>query len=220
MRSPGRSSPSPEALAPLPKEFYLAPVADVAKALLGKGLFVLQKGEPLLAEIVETEAYFEEDPASHSYAGNTKRTWPMFEAGGTCYVYVSYGINLCMNVATGPKGRGEAVLLRAARPLVGQTLMFRNRTLSSGRSRSGPLKETALLSGPGKLTQAFGIGLRYNGLTFDRDDFKLVDLGNDIPSRLIARSPRIGITKARDELLRFAVKGSPWLSRPVDKPKG
>ena len=213
MKSPARSLSNPESLPPLPPGFFLKKAVEVAKCLLGKGLLVVQRGRPLLVELVEVEAYFQEDPASHSFAGPTKRTWPMFEPGGTCYVYLSYGINFCMNVCTGPKGRGDAVLFRAARPLLGAETLGKNRVAASVRRSKKIPNEKDLLSGPGKLTQALGIGLRHNGLTFDRDDFKLVDLGHEIPAEKIVRSPRIGITKARDELLRFSILDSGWLSR-------
>jgi len=183
---------------PLPPHFYLSNTTEVARALLGKGLFIsAPQKSPLLVEIVEVEAYLgSEDPASHAYRGMTKRNWPMFELGGMCYVYLSYGINFCMNVVTREKGVGEAVLIRAAAPILG---------LESIRHRA--------LSGPGKLTHALGIDLSYNGLTFDRRDFKLIDLGKNYSEKFIGESPRIGISRATVERLRFFIRSSPWLSR-------
>jgi DNA-3-methyladenine glycosylase len=98
-------------------------------------------------KIVETEAYHQDDPASHSFRGLTKRTAPMFEAGGLIYVYFTYGAHYCINIVTGPKGTGEAILLRAAEPLEGVEIMQQNR---------GSLDIYNLASGPGKLTQALG----------------------------------------------------------------
>lgn len=205
MRSLAESSPSK--LPPLPPEFYADDSSTVASKLLGKALCVRHGRRWLVARIVETEAYHEADPASHSFVGVTGRTWPMFEAGGTSYVYLSYGINWCLNVVTGPKGRGEAVLLRAAEPLVGEETMRANRRGNRN-----------LLNGPGRLTQALGIGPQYNGLTFFREDLKLVDVSslfasNTVGSGDIVTSPRIGITKARDELLRFYLRGSLHVSK-------
>lgn len=177
----------------------------MARQLLGKGLYVRKRGAAILVEIVEVEAYLGwRDPASHAYRGVTPRNRAMFESGGTCYVYLSYGVNYCMNVSTRAKGVGEAVLLRAAAPLEGIEAMRKNR---------GGMKDRQLLNGPGKLCQALAIDLLYNGFTFDREDFKLVDLGRILPGKLIGVSPRIGISKAKDDELRFYVKGSPWLSR-------
>jgi DNA-3-methyladenine glycosylase len=194
---------------PLPPEFYLQKTEEVARQLLGKGLYVAKGSAPLLLEVTEVEAYLgARDPASHAYRGVTRRNWPMFERGGTCYVYLSYGINYCMNVATQGKGVGEAILFRAGTPLLGVEAMAENR----GFSRNAiPMRN--LLSGPGKFCQAMGVDLSFNGLTFDADDFKLVDLGKNPPSQNIGTSGRIGISKAKDEPLRFFIKSSPWLSR-------
>lgn len=186
-------------LPPLPASFYAGHATKVAKKLLGKGLVVKHKDELLVLQLTEVEAYTQlGDESCHSYRGITKRNWPMFEAGGTCYVYLSYGINYCMNIATGRKGVGDAVLLRAGIPLLGEEMMLRNRGLTTAT----PAK---LTGGPGKLTQALGIDLAQNGLTFDRKDLKIVDLGIKIPTTKIIATTRIGISKAKDLPWRFLV---------------
>lgn len=201
-------------LRPLPSEFYLQNTVEVARQLLGKGLYVRRGKAELLVEITEVEAYLAgKDPASHAFRGLTKRNWPMFEGGGTCYVYLSYGINYCMNVATQKKGIGEAILLRAAAPILGIETLRKNRG-------SRDIPDRNLLSGPGKLTQALGIDLSYNGLAFDRDDLKIVDLGKALTNKSIGTSPRIGISKAKEDELRFFIKGSPWLSRKTSGTQG
>ncbi len=207
MRSREQNSPSKDfdLLPPLPANFFLKDTATVARRLLGKGLCVRQGRLWLVAEITETEAYLGvEDPASHAYRGRTQRNQSMFATGGTCYVYLSYGINFCMNVATRTSGVGEAVLLRSARPIAGHALMARRRSTREPHQ---------FLSGPGKLTQALDISLAHNGMTFDGRDFKIVDLGRRLSSSSIGTSPRIGISKATDRLLRFFVQDSEWLSR-------
>ena len=59
----------------LPRSFYQQDGLSLAKALLGKVL-LRRVGEQLTAgRIVETEAYLGlQDPAAHSYKGNTQRT--------------------------------------------------------------------------------------------------------------------------------------------------
>jgi len=198
----------PRSLKPLPFKFYRRDTVTVAKDLLGKGLFLKTNAGSFVCEIVEVEAYLgQDDPASHSHKGLTTRNRSMFEEAGRAYVYLIYGFYYCVNVVTEPKGVGAAVLIRAARPIQGAKEMQRNRKLT------GPLKEDKLLSGPGKMTQAMGIDRRFDGLTFDRPDFKIVDLGNFLRDSQVGSSSRIGITKAQTKQLRFFVKGSPWLSR-------
>ena len=119
-------------LSPLPLSFYLRKAPVVAKDLLGKGLFISHAENHYFCQIIEVEAYLgQEDPASHAYKGPTQRNGSMFKAGGTCYVYLSYGLNFCMNIATDQEGRGSAVLLRAAIPLMGLETMAKNRHISN-----------------------------------------------------------------------------------------
>jgi DNA-3-methyladenine glycosylase len=199
-------------LPPLESQFYRGKAPQVAKSLLGKGLFVSQGKKHLLCQIVEVEAYLgTEDPASHAFKGPTPRNLSMFRAGGTCYVYLSYGLNFCMNVVTGIEGVGSAALIRAAIPLLGLKEMARNRNISEPLTPKGIL---SLMSGPGKLTQALGINRNFDGLSFDQTTFKIVDLNLKIPKHQIGLSPRIGISKAKEENLRFYIKGSEFLSRP------
>lgn len=199
-------------LPPLPQAFYLKSAPQVAKSLLGKGLFVSNNQKHFLCQIIETEAYLgSEDPASHAYKGLTPRNQSMFKLGGTCYVYLSYGLNFCMNVVTGPADKGSAVLLRAAIPLFGLGDMAKNRHISSPLTAE---KVRNLLSGPGKLTQALGINKNFDGLSFDQTAFKIVDLNHNIPKQQIGLSPRIGISKAKEELLRFYIRKTDFLSRP------
>ncbi|HET9722139.1 MAG TPA: DNA-3-methyladenine glycosylase, partial [Candidatus Saccharimonadales bacterium] len=87
---------------------------QAAPRLLGWTLCRQTPGGLIKVKIVETEAYHQEDPASHSYRGRTARTWPMFESGGHIYVYFTYGMHYALNLVTGQKGVGEGVLIRAA----------------------------------------------------------------------------------------------------------
>jgi len=195
---------SPNNFSPLPNQFYLNDTVDVARGLLGKGLYIKNRTGIFLSQIVEVEAYLEGDPASHAFKGLTQRNQSMFATGGTCYVYLCYGINYCMNVVTGRSGLGEAILLRAAIPLLGIPSMQKNR-------RSKNL--SSLMNGPGKLTQAMGINLKYDGMRFDQSTFKIVDLEMLVPIHQIGHSPRIGISKAKSRDLRFFLKDCGFLSR-------
>jgi DNA-3-methyladenine glycosylase len=196
----------------LPLDFYADPATTVARRLLGKGLVIsMPRRPPLIVALTEVEAYLgAADPAAHTYRGMTERNKTMFRGGGHCYVYFSYGMHHCMNVVTGKPGDGVAVLLRSAAPVLGVDALAANRGLAlDGRQRT--LRN--ILSGPGKLTQALGIDLAHDGRLFTEPDLRLVELGPDLSRTRIERSPRIGISKAVDEPLRFSIKDSEWLSR-------
>ena len=101
--------------------FYRQDVLIVAKELIGKLLVrKLASGEVVRYQIIETEAYRgEEDSACHARAGKTKRTAPMYEAGGMTYVYLCYGIHHLLNVVTGNVGEPQAVLIRGIEGFTG-----------------------------------------------------------------------------------------------------
>jgi DNA-3-methyladenine glycosylase len=156
--------------------------------------------------IVEVEAYRQDDPASHSHRGPTPRTAVMFGPAGRLYVYLSYGIHCCANVVTGPEGSGQALLLRAVRPVDGLPTM-RARRRSSDDSR--------LADGPGKLCQAFGIGLQHRGIDLldGRAPVRLVDDGTPPPEAPLI-GPRVGISRAADVPWRFRLPAVPIVAPP------
>ncbi|MET0730983.1 MAG: DNA-3-methyladenine glycosylase, partial [Solirubrobacterales bacterium] len=125
----------------LGRAFYERPVLEVAPDLLG---CVLRHGDTA-GVIVETEAYHDSEPASHSFVGLTQRTRPLFGPPGLAYVYRSYGIHALVNAVCEPEGSGAAVLIRALEPVEGIELMRRRRRRE---------RVEDLCSGPGKLTQA------------------------------------------------------------------
>ena len=100
-------------------EVVRLPAPEAAPALLGWTLLVDGVG----GVIVETEAYSEEDPASHTFRGRTPRNAVMFGPPGHLYVYRSYGIHWCANVVCDADGVGAAVLLRALEPTHGLDVM-------------------------------------------------------------------------------------------------
>jgi len=177
---------------------FAAPSLVVARELIGASVFVDGVG----GTIVETEAYDETDPASHSYAGHTARNAVMFGPPGRAYVYRSYGIHWCVNFVCEPQGSASAILIRALEPTHGIAAMRRRRGISD---------ERLLCSGPGRLCQALGITGVHNGLRLDRAPFELRAGWGEVD---IAVGPRIGISKAVEIPWRYGRKGSPFLSKP------
>ena len=102
------------------------PALRLAPALLGVRLVHRDaRGDRRVGLIVETEAYpGGRDRASHTSRGRrTPRTESMYLAGGHAYVYRIYGLHDCLNVVSGPAESGEAVLIRAVRPVEGLEAM-------------------------------------------------------------------------------------------------
>ncbi len=181
------------------------PAIEAAPKLLGCQLVRYTPQGILRLKIVETEAYNQDDPASHSFRGLTKRTAPMFAAGGHLYVYFTYGMHYCLNIVVGKAGRGEVVLIRAAEPLEGIDLMFKNR---------GVDRIQLLTNGPAKVTQALGIkDTNLSGKKLGKGALELLPPTEIIDQTNIGVSGRVGITRATDQLWRFYLKTSPFVSK-------
>ena len=178
-----------------------APSEQVARALIGATLLVDGVG----GVIVETEAYDQADPASHTHRGPTARNAAMFGPSGHAYVYRSYGIHWCLNFTCRPAGHGAGVLIRALEPRVGLARM---------QARRGTDDVRLLCSGPGRLGQALGITLAHYGLPLDRPPF-FVAAPDEATEAVVG--PRIGISKAVDAPWRFGLLGSRFVSRPFAK---
>ena len=175
---------------------------DVARDLIGCELSFGGAG----GVIVETESYERDDPACHAYVGLTPRTATLFGPPGHAYVYLSYGIHSLLNAVAEPEGSAAAVLIRALEPTHGVEEMIRRRRRSDVRE---------LCSGPGKLTEALGIGLERNGASLSEPPFAVHARTGAWGGVEIATGPRVGITKAADRPWRFCAAGNPYLSRPL-----
>jgi DNA-3-methyladenine glycosylase len=170
----------------------------VARQLIGATLLLNEVG----GVIVETEAYDEAEPASHSFPGPTQRNAVLFGAPGHAYVYLSYGIHWCLNISCREAGHGAGVLIRALEPIRGIPEMKRRRHQTDIRK---------LCAGPGQLGQALAITNALNGKRIDAPPFMLVPAR--VPPKLV-RGARIGITKAIELNWRFGLSGSVFVSRP------
>ena len=185
----------------LGSDFYARSVHDVARDLVG---CVVRHGETA-GRVVETESYHMDEPACHAYAGLTERTRTLFGPPGRAYVYFSYGVHSLLNAVCEPEGIGAAVLIRALEPVDGIDVM---------RGRRGLQGTVDLCSGPGKLTQALGIGLSLNGSSLVEGPIVLLEREPGEREPEIVVGERIGITKAADLPWRFCDADSRHVSRP------
>jgi DNA-3-methyladenine glycosylase len=188
-----------------PDSVLKLPVIQAAPLLLG---WILSRQLPegmVKLKIVETEAYHQEDPASHSYKWRTARTAPMFKAGGHIYVYFTYGMHYAIKIVVGAEGVGEGVLLRAAEPIEGIEILAKNRGISDIKK---------LASGPGRLTQAIGItDTSLSGKILNKSSILLEPPREKLKSKDIIAGPRIGISQNKDVPWRFYIKNNPFVSR-------
>ena len=192
--------------AALAASFYERRTERVARDLLGAMLSCETPDGVASGRIVETEAYLgEQDGACHAAVGRTPRTEGLYGDPGTAYVYFTYGMHWCANAVTRRAGLPSAVLIRALEPLEGLELMARR------RPNAADARDFA--NGPAKLCAALGITGALNGVPLRRSRLT-IHRGITIPSREVATTPRIGITKAVDWPLRWVWTESEYLSRP------
>lgn len=188
----------------------------------------------LVARIVETEAYDQDDPASHAFGGPSERNAAMFGPAGHLYVYVSYGMHHCCNVVCGPEGFGSGCLVRAVEPLEGVEVMRELREAGRAgkahtgragkeqaeragkaqaeRARKHPLKLRDLTNGPGKVCAALGIDKELYGHDLTVEPLVL-EFAPLLPGETIGRSPRVGISKNANAQKRFFIEGNEFVSR-------
>ena len=192
---------------PLSRSELPVDTAALARFLIGKLLVRELPEGAAIGRIVETEAYVIGDAAGHAYGGMTPRNRALFLERGHAYVYLAYGLSWMLNVSSEAKGVGAGVLIRALEPLEGIAIMANNR---------GTERLRDLTRGPGRLAQALRIDRSLDGLDLcrtgplwlARDDREPGEIGEGE----IGESVRIGISRDADRVLRFYVRGSPFVS--------
>lgn len=184
-------------------------VLAAAPALIG---WRLRRGE-LEARIVEVEAYRgSDDPAAHSFGKSKMKNMAMYGPPGNAYVYFNYGCHWMLNVVAHAEGDASAILIRAAEPISGIETMRERRPKAK--------RDEDLLSGPGKLAAAFGVGPDDNGVSLFHPEDPEVHLELLPPNETVGpvlTGTRIGIAagKAHDRLWRFVDSiRIRWVSKP------
>ena len=188
------------------KLFLNSPSYEVAPKLIGRMITHRSKLGKVSGLITEVEAYQQDDPASHSYGGETQRNKAMFGPSGHAYIYLSYGMHWCLNVVTGDEGYGSGVLVRGVYITEGQDIASRLRFNVDSFNDLKPSQAKAISNGPGKVTQALGVTKDLYGISLLKEDSPLrLEQGVDVPDSYIISTPRIGISKAIDKPWRWLI---------------
>ncbi len=136
----------------------------------------------------------------------------MFGPCGRAYIYFTYGNHHLLNVVTGKKGEAGAVLIRAVEPIDAIKIMKNFRPVKN---------EINLTNGPGKLTKAFNITKRLNGIDLTNSILMIARKKTE-PKFNIGRASRIGIKTGLHLLERYYIVGNKYVSvKPKNKkPEG
>ncbi len=192
----------------LERNFYNRGALEVAGDILGKTLVHVTQDGVTKGKIVEVEAYIGSiDKAAHSYKNlYSERTKIQYGEGGYAYVYLIYGMHICMNIVTNQIDIPEVLLIRALEPLEGVDIMKKRRKTQNVKM---------LCNGPGKLSQAMGITMGDYGRDLCGDTLYL-EAGVCPEKDQVIRSKRINVDyaeEAKDYLWRFTIKDNPYVSR-------
>jgi DNA-3-methyladenine glycosylase len=188
---------NPNEIKPLPAEFFKGDVEVVAEALIGKFLFTVDDdGTCTGGQIIETEAYDQNDPAAHCYFADGKRppslgaADAMFGLHGTAYVYQTSS-GCCLNFVTGSEGFGSAVLIRALKPTNGiQKMRLRHKDHYEAPWLKDDQKYLfRLCQGPVLMCVALGVKGALNEALLAQPPFKLGSL-LDSSSKIVV-GPRV-----------------------------
>lgn len=194
----------PLAILPLTRNDLPVDTVELARYMVGKYLVHDVPQGRMSGRIVETEAYPVGDSTSHAFIGLRPYNRTLFLARGYAYVRLTYGVSYMLNMSSEEEGTGAGILIRAIEPLEGLPLIHANRPGVSLRD---------LARGPGRLTNALGIGPSFDGhdLCTGHDLWIGRMESEAIP---VAVTTRIGLSREMHQPLRFYEPGSAFVSGP------
>jgi len=179
------------------QDFFLSDAISLAKNLLGKILVRTINGQQIKVRIVETEAYMgANDRASHSYQfRKTSRTLPLYQIGGTTYIYLIYGMYYCFNIVANAEENPQAVLVRAGEIISGQKII--EHYLKPTKRKQSLAK---LVSGPGKLAMVLKIDRSLNQISLlNNQELTLIADDFTVNEEDIIAAKRINIDYAKED---------------------
>lgn len=187
----------------LPSSFFQRDALRVAKQLLGKVIRVRYQAVWLAMQIIETEAYYKKEKASHASLGFTEKRKALFMPAGTIYMYYARGAD-SLNISC--QGAGNAVLIKSGVPYCQggrdyqgaiAVMQHLNPTL-----KNEPRPVLRLGSGQTLLCRSLGLKVtQWNQKQFDPQKFFIADVGYR-PKKII-QTTRLGIPLGRDEHLWY-----------------
>jgi DNA-3-methyladenine glycosylase len=197
-------SPPHLPIVPLRRADLPVDTVELARFMVGKYLVHDLAPGRISGRIVEMEAYPVGDSTGHAFIGRRRWNESLFLERGHAYVKLTYGASWMLNMSSEEADIGAGVLIRAVEPLEGLAAI-------EARRVGVPLRDLA--RGPGRLTQAFGIGPVLDGVD--------LCLGHglwigqlDEPARPVGVTTRIGLSRETERPLRFFEAGSPFVSGP------
>lgn len=196
----------------LNKNFFDRDSIEVAKSLLGKVIRVKHGNIWLSAMIIETEAYYLHDKASHASLGYTQKRSALFMPAGTIYMYYARGGD-SLNISC--RGEGNAVLIKSGYPYIkdlsgsaAKRMLACMQRLHRERKKNMQgenTKERAinkLCSGQTLLCLALNLKVNvWDQKQFNKNKFYF-DNVNYCPAKII-QTKRLGIPIGRDEHLLY-----------------
>jgi len=188
----------------LTQKDFTRDATDLARYLLGKVLRVKYQHVWLSVQVIETEAYYRLEKASHSSLGFTEKRRAMFMPAGTIYMYHSRA-GASLNISS--EGEGDAVLIKSGIPFFDRksprSTLSVMQTLNPNQ-QGGQRESNRLCRGQSLLCRSLGLTVsEWDQRQFNAKRFFIEDCG--IEPNCIIQSPRLGIPEGRDEhlLLRF-----------------
>ncbi len=186
--------------------FFNRDACLVAQQLLGKIIRRKYRGHWLAARIIETEAYYIDEKASHASLGYTEKRKALFMPAGTIYMYYARGKD-SLNISC--KGKGNAVLIKSAYPFsddsrhsssleITTKIMQQLNPTVSGDPR--PVEK--LCKGQTLLCQSLNLKVKYwDQQQFDENCFYIEDIGKK--TERVIETTRLGIPAGRDGHLPY-----------------
>lgn len=179
----------------LSNDIFKAEPIEVAKQLVGKVLCHKVDGIWLKAIIIETEAYYANEPRSHASKGRTKSKEAIYMPPGTIYMYYSRGSD---SIGFSTLGNGNSILIKSGIPFIkgpeGNNMLTKMHELNPINRR---MREDHLLcSGQTLLCKSLGLRVRdWNKKNMDKLNLYIEDIGYHPKSLIACR--RLGMSKNR-----------------------